>query len=580
MAQLCVGEFARMKEESTHSVCSTTTQETQDQEIIEENGVGAPWVATCLNENANDEWVSPGLPSRCTWKQNIKAASVHVHQQQSPKPKILPNILSHIGNTPMVHLNKIGKAHGLQCELLAKCEFFNAGGSVKDRIALRMVEDAEQSGMLKPGDVLIEPTSGNTGIGLALVAAVKGYKCIVVMPEKMSNEKVDVLRALGSDIVRTPTGASYDSYESHVKVAWRLKQNMPNAHILDQYRNPGNPLAHYDITAEEILDQCGGKLDMVVIGAGTGGTISGIGRKLKEKCPTCKVIGVDPMGSILAQPEELNKSTISTYEVEGIGYDFIPTVLDHQVVDQWVKTTDEASLNMARQLIHDEGLLCGGSSGSAMVAAVNVAKELGPGQRCVVLLPDSIRNYMSKHLSDKWMISKGFLASNDLDKAWWCKHTVQELSFQAPVTVLPTVSCQETIDLLREHGFDQAPVVSEEGYIMGVVTLQNILSYMLTGRLKPTAPINEVLYKEFKEVTMDTELGTLSRILESNHFALIIQVQIQYCGKGDQTTKKLIIGVVTGIDLLHFVSTNMGVKAIPPNPCAMNESRNGFELHN
>uniref|UniRef100_A0A8C4QZH0 Cystathionine beta-synthase n=1 Tax=Eptatretus burgeri TaxID=7764 RepID=A0A8C4QZH0_EPTBU len=575
MAQLCVGEIARMKK-GAQGVPSTMTNQTQDQEMIVENGVGDVCVAPCLDENTSNDWVSPSLPSRCTWKQNIKATSVHVHQQQSQKPKILPNILSHIGNTPMVHLNKIGKAHGLQCELLAKCEFFNAGGSVKDRIALRMVEDAERSGMLKPGDVLIEPTSGNTGIGLALVAAVKGYKCIVVMPEKMSNEKVDVLRALGSEIVRTPTKASYDSYESHVKVAWRLKQSMPNAHILDQYRNPGNPLAHYDITAEEILDQCGGKLDMVVIGAGTGGTITGVGRKLKEKCPTCKVIGVDPMGSILAQPEGLNKSTISTYEVEGIGYDFVPTVLDRQVVDRWVKTTDEGSLIMARQLIHDEGLLCGGSSGSAMVAAVNVAKELGPGQRCVVLLPDSIRNYMTKHLSDKWMISKGFLANNDLDKAWWCNHTVQELTLQAPVTVLPTVSCQETIDLLHQHGFDQAPVVNNEGCIVGVVTLQNILSYMLYGRLKPSDSINEVLYKEFKEVDMRTELGTLSRILETNHFALVIQVQIQYCGKGDQTTKKLIIGVVTGIDLLHFVSTNTGIRATSPNASATNESRNGF----
>jgi cystathionine beta-synthase len=197
----------------------------------------------------------------------------------------LPNILHHIGNTPLVRINSIAKAAGLKCELLAKCEFFNAGGSVKDRIGYRMVEDAEKSGRLKKGDVLIEPTSGNTGIGLALAAAVKGYRCIIVMPEKMSQEKVDVLRGLGAEIVRTPTEAAFDSPESHIGVANRLNKEIPNSHILDQYSNPSNPLAHYDGTAEEILDACDGKVDMVVATAGTGGTIAGIARKIKEKLP-------------------------------------------------------------------------------------------------------------------------------------------------------------------------------------------------------------------------------------------------------------------------------------------------------
>ena len=224
---------------------------------------------------------------------------------------------------------------------MAKCEFFNAGGSVKDRIALRMVEDAEKSGQLKAGDTIIEPTSGNTGIGLALAAAVKGYRCIIVLPEKMSNEKVATLRALGAEIVRTPTSASWDSPESHISVAQRLLAEIPNSIILDQYRNPGNPLAHYDTTAEEIIKQCGGKPDMVVLGAGTGGTISGIGRKIKEKCPDCIVVGVDPLGSILAEPENLNRTDVTYYDVEGTGYDFIPTVLDRSVVDRWIKSRDK-----------------------------------------------------------------------------------------------------------------------------------------------------------------------------------------------------------------------------------------------
>lgn len=292
--------------------------------------------------------------------------------------------------------------------IVAKCEFFNAGGSVKDRIGRRMIDDAERSGRLKKGDVLIEPTSGNTGIGLALAAAVKGYRCIIVMPEKMSQEKVDVLRALGAEIVRTPTAAAFDSPESHIGVAIRLNKEIPNSHILDQYSNPGNPLAHYDGTAEEILEACGGKLDMLVAGAGTGGTISGIARKLKEKCPSCKIVAVDPYGSILARPAEINETDVTSYQIEGIGYDFIPKVLDHNVIDRWIKSSDKESFVMARRLIREEGLLCGGSSGTAMVGAMKAARELGPGQKCVVILPDSVRNYMTKFLSDDWMAEHGF----------------------------------------------------------------------------------------------------------------------------------------------------------------------------
>nr|XP_060496529.1 cystathionine beta-synthase isoform X2 [Panthera onca] len=235
-------------------------------------------------------WIRPDAPSKCSWQLGRPATdSPHHHTVLTKSPQILPDILKKIGDTPMVRINKIGKKFGLKCELLAKCEFFNAGGSVKDRISLRMIEDAERAGTLKPGDTIIEPTSGNTGIGLALAAAVKGYRCVIVMPEKMSTEKVDVLRALGAEIVRTPTTARFDSPESHVGVAWRLRNEIPNSHILDQYRNASNPLAHYDATAEEILQQCDGKLDMLVASAGTGGTITGVARKLKEKCPGCKV---------------------------------------------------------------------------------------------------------------------------------------------------------------------------------------------------------------------------------------------------------------------------------------------------
>uniref|UniRef100_A0A673YBX4 Cystathionine beta-synthase n=1 Tax=Salmo trutta TaxID=8032 RepID=A0A673YBX4_SALTR len=507
------------------------------------------------------QWIRPDLPSRCTWKLGVSSAeSPHSHSAKTEAPRILPNILRKIGDTPLVRMNKIPKAFGLKCELLAKCEFFNAGGSVKDRISLRMVEDAERAGILKPGDTIIEPTSGNTGIGLALASAVKGYRCIIVMPEKMSMEKVDVLRALGAEIVRTPTAARFDSPESHVGVAWRLKNEIPNSHILDQYRNASNPLAHYDTTAEEILEQCDGKVDMLVAGAGTGGTITGIARKLKERCPNIKIVGVDPEGSILAEPEELNMTDKTQYEVEGIGYDFIPTVLDRSVIDKWYKSNDEESFAMSRMLIREEGLLCGGSSGTAMAAAVKMSTELKEGQRCVVILPDSIRNYMvcsTSFLSDNWMCDKGFLTPNDLmvSKSWWWNLTLQSLNLCAPITVLPSVNIKKTIKILKEKAFDQAPVVDESGMILGMVTLGNMLSSVLAGKVKASDPVSKVLYKQFKQVRLTDSLGKLSRILETDHFALVVHEQIQFMADGSSCPRQMVFGVVTSIDLLNYITT-------------------------
>lgn len=330
-----------------------------------------------------------------------------------PRNRILDNVLENIGGTPMVRLNRIPQSMGLQCEVVAKCEFFNAGGSVKDRIGKKMVLDAQERGDITPGTTtLIEPTSGNTGIGLCLAGAVLGYDVIICLPEKMSMEKVNTMKALGAKIYRTPTEASFDSPDSHISVANRLRDEIPGAWIPDQYTNESNPLAHYEGTAEEILEQCGGKVDMVVIGAGTGGTISGIAKKLKERLPDVIIVGVDPEGSLLAD----DSHPISSYQVEGIGYDFVPNVLDRKLVDRWIKSRDRESFQMARRLIREEGLLCGGSSGTAVWAAMEAAKELGPGQRCVVILPDGTRNYMSKFLADEWMVEYDF-ATPQMEKA-------------------------------------------------------------------------------------------------------------------------------------------------------------------
>ena len=311
------------------------------------------------------------------------------------------NVLSTIGDTPIVKINKIAK--NLDCNVYAKCEFFNPGGSIKDRIGWNMVEEAEKSGRIKPGDTLIEPTSGNTGQGIALAAAVKGYKCIIIMPEKMSKEKQIAIEALGAKIVRTPTEALSSDPESHISVAKKLNSELDNSHILDQYSNPANPDAHYYGTAEEIIKDFSDNLDMVVMSVGTGGTITGVAKRLKEKIPQISIVGADPEGSILGGGGE-----ISSYLVEGIGYDFFPDVLDNSLVDQYIKTKDEESFIMARRIIKEEGLLCGGSCGATMVAALQAASSLKKGQNCLVILADGIRNYMTKFPNDDWMKEKGF----------------------------------------------------------------------------------------------------------------------------------------------------------------------------
>ncbi len=315
-------------------------------------------------------------------------------------PKILDNVLQAIGNTPLVRLNRIGSEYPV--EILAKCEYLNPGGSVKDRIGYRMVEEAELSGRIKPGDTLIEPTSGNTGIGIALAGAVKGYRVIITMTTKMSAEKQLTMEALGAEIIRTPSDVASDHPDSNLMVAKRMQLEMPNAHILDQYTNPDNPAAHYYGTGTEIVDQTDGKIDYFVCGIGTGGTLTGTARKLKECVPGCTVVAVDPVGSIMGGGDESGP-----YLVEGIGYDFIPEAYDASLVDSVVKTLDRDSFPMALRLIREEGLLVGGSSGSAVWAALEVAKTAPAGSRIVLILPDSIRNYMSKFLDPQWMRDHG-----------------------------------------------------------------------------------------------------------------------------------------------------------------------------
>ncbi|KAI9815539.1 MAG: cystathionine beta-synthase [Pycnora praestabilis] len=521
-------------------------------------------------------------------------------------PVVMDSVTQQIGNTPIVRLNRIPQSLGIEATVYAKLEYFNAGGSVKDRIALRMIEEAERKGRIKPGDTLIEPTSGNTGIGLALVAAVKGYKAIITLPEKMSPEKVAVLKALNATIIRTPTQAAFDSPESHIGVAKRLQKEIPNSHILDQYGNSDNPLAHEHGTAEEIWTQTEGKIKAIVAGAGTGGTITGLARGLKKHNSEIKVIAADPYGSILAMPESMNQMHANeSYKVEGIGYDFVPDVLDQHIVDTWYKTDDRESFTYARRLIAEEGLLVGGSSGSAIAAMVKGVKDLDlkKGDVVVVILPDSIRSYLSKFADDDWLAANNLLPptppSTEPSSPIIKPHphstdsfngaTIRTLRLKPVTTVLSDSLCADAIETMREKGFDQLPVISPKGSrLVGLVTLGNLLSWISQGRATAKSPISDVMFsfskvtevvtdprdvghivpptnsatsmtngeadsqgipqkRKFVEIILDTPLSALNRFFEWNSAAVVTE-------KDDQTSGGMKpVAVVTKVDLLAWL---------------------------
>ncbi|SBT54664.1 cystathionine beta-synthase [Micromonospora narathiwatensis] len=390
------------------------------------------------------------------------------------------NVVELIGNTPLVRLRNV--TEGIQATVLAKVEYVNPGGSVKDRIALRMVEDAERAGILKPGGTIVEPTSGNTGIGLALVAQLKGYKCVFVCPDKVSQDKQDVLRAYGAEVVVCPTAVAPEDPRSYYNVSDRLAREIPGAWKPNQYSNPANPRSHYETTGPELWKQTEGRMTHFVAGVGTGGTISGIGRYLKEASDgRIKVVGADPEGSVYSG------GTGRPYLVEGVGEDFWPETYDRTVADEIVEVSDKQSFEMTRRLAREEGLLVGGSCGMAVVAALEVARKAGPDDVIVVLLPDGGRGYLSKIFNDRWMARYGFLDNAGAEP------TVADALASKPgglpelVHVHPTETVRDAIDYMREYGVSQLPVLKAEppvvtGEVAGSIAEKDLLDALFTGQ--------------------------------------------------------------------------------------------------
>ncbi len=452
--------------------------------------------------------------------------------------KILDNILQSIGRTPLIRLNRV--TEGIEATVLAKVELFNPGGSVKDRIAVQIIEAAEREGLLRPGGTIVEATSGNTGAGLAVAAALKGYKAVFTMPDKMSQEKIRLLKAFGADVIVCPTAVPPDSPESYYEVAKKIARETDGALLANQYFNPENPKAHYLTTGPEIWEQTGGRIDYFVAGIGTGGTISGVGKFLKEKNPDVKIIGADPQGSILRDYFYTKQvTTAQPYKVEGIGEDILPGTLDFSVIDEIYTIGDKESFNLARRLAREEGMLVGGSSGTAASAALQVARSLTKDKIVVVLFPDAGDRYLSKFYSDEWMKENRFF---DIERVSM-RQVVDAKGQELPrlVSVAPSDPVRKALELMEQYHISQLPVL-KEGRSVGSLEESAVMGRVLEDGSLMAAPVEKVMDESLPILDAEEPIDHAKTLLAQRLPAVLVHELGQ------------LIGIVTKSDLLDFIA--------------------------
>ncbi|HEX8907995.1 MAG TPA: pyridoxal-phosphate dependent enzyme [Anaeromyxobacteraceae bacterium] len=454
------------------------------------------------------------------------------------------NVLSAIGHTPLVRLNKVVGPD--DATVLVKLEYLNPGGSIKDRMALYIIEKAEREGLIRKGCTIVENTSGNTGVGVALAAAVKGYRCVFTMPDKMSKEKQDTLKAFGAQVVVTPTNVPADSPDSYYSVAKRIAAETPNSFYLNQYHSRDNVEAHYRLTGPEIWEQTGGQLDAFVAGVGTGGTMSGCGRYFKEKNPKILNVGADPVGSVYHAMFKTGKlSEPHVYKVEGVGEDMMCGAMDLAVMDDVRQFDDRQAFTMARRLAREEGLFAGGSSGAAVHVAVQLARELGKGKTVVVPLPDGGRSYISKFYSDEWMRDNGFPVSNGAEGV--SASTVRDVlggRRGEVITARKTDKVEVVVKKMKEHDISQMPVVDPEGRCIGMIHEYDLLNFLIEGKHRLTEVVEPLVQPLQGVVGPETPVGRLRDIFNDDHVAVVKE--------GDRVT-----GIVTKIDLIEFLGEKL-----------------------